>query len=88
MFPRNKWKILRGDTVVITKGKDAGQTGVISKVHRDSKKPGVTVKGMNLVRKCNAVTAAQTATNVAKHMICNGSHAVCAEQKAYQAHNR
>ena len=55
MFPRNKWKILRGDTVVITKGKDAGQTGVISKVHRDNKKPGVTVKGMNLVRTCNAV---------------------------------
>lgn len=34
---------------MITAGKDAGQTGVISKVHRDLKKPGVTVKGMNLV---------------------------------------
>ncbi len=49
MFPRNKWKLLRGDAVMITAGKDAGQTGVISKVHRDVKKPGVTVKGMNLV---------------------------------------
>lgn len=49
MFPRGKWKILRGDSVVITAGKDAGQTGVISKVHRDEKKPGVTVKGLNLV---------------------------------------
>lgn len=51
MFPRNKWKILKGDTVMITRGKDAGQTGLISKVHRDDKKPGVTVKGMNLFKK-------------------------------------
>ena len=49
MFPRNKWKVLRGDSVVITSGKDAGQTGIVSKVHRDLKKPGVTVKGLNLV---------------------------------------
>lgn len=49
MFPRGKWKILRGDTVVIRAGKDAGQTGVISRVHRDDKNPGVIVKGMNLV---------------------------------------
>lgn len=53
MFPRNKWKILKGDTVMITRGKDAGQTGLISKVHRDDKKPGVTVKGMNLVSHCS-----------------------------------
>lgn len=49
MFPRGKWRLLRGDTVIIRTGKDAGQTGVISKVHRDVKRPGVTVKGMNLV---------------------------------------
>ena len=49
MFPRNKWKILRGDSVMITAGKDAGQTGIVSKVHRDCKSPAVTVKGMNLV---------------------------------------
>lgn len=36
---------------MITAGKDAGQTGIISKVHRDLKKPGVTVKGMNLHKK-------------------------------------
>lgn len=36
---------------MITAGKDAGQTGVISKVHRDLKKPGVTVKGLNLYKK-------------------------------------
>lgn len=51
MFPRNKWKVLRGDSVVITSGKDAGQTGIVSKVHRDLKKPGVTVKGLNLFKK-------------------------------------
>jgi len=38
---------------MITAGKDAGQTGVISKVHRDLKKPGVTVKGLNLVCQCS-----------------------------------
>lgn len=51
MFPRGKWRLLRGDTVIIRTGKDAGQTGVISKVHRDVKRPGVTVKGMNLFKK-------------------------------------
>ena len=49
MFPRNKWKILKGDSVMITAGKDEGQTGIVSKVHRDPKDPGVIVKGMNLV---------------------------------------
>lgn len=49
MFPKGQWKLLRGDNVIIKAGKDAGQTGIISKVHRDNKKPGVTVKGMNLV---------------------------------------
>ena len=34
---------------MITAGKDEGQTGIVSKVHRDSKEPGVIVKGMNLV---------------------------------------
>lgn len=49
MFPKGQWKLLRGDNVIIKAGKDAGQTGIISKVHRDNKKPGVIVKGMNLV---------------------------------------
>ena len=49
MFPKGQWKLLRGDSVIIKAGKDAGQTGIISKVHRDNKKPGVIVKGMNLV---------------------------------------
>lgn len=49
MFPTGQWKLLRGDNVIIRAGKDAGQTGIISKVHRDNKNPGVIVKGMNLV---------------------------------------
>ena len=49
MFPKGQWKLLRGDNVIIKAGKDAGQTGIISKVHRDKKNPGVIVKGMNLV---------------------------------------
>ncbi len=50
MFPSGKYKILRGDKVVITAGKDKGQTGIVSKVIRDEKIPRVIVEGRNLVR--------------------------------------
>ena len=50
MFDRNKWKILRGDTVIITTGKDAGETGTVTKVIRDDTFPRVVVEGLNLVR--------------------------------------
>lgn len=50
MFDRSKWKILRGDTVVIRAGKDAGETGTVTKVIRDDKCPRVVVEGLNLVR--------------------------------------
>ena len=49
MFPKEKWKILRGDKVVITAGKDKGQTGIVTKVIRDEKIPKVIVEGRNLV---------------------------------------
>lgn len=49
MFQRNKWKILRGDKVVITAGKDKGETGIVSRVIRDDKIPRVIVEGRNLV---------------------------------------
>jgi ribosomal protein L24 len=49
MFPKDKWKIMRGDKVVITAGKDKGQTGIVSKVIRDEKIPKVIVEGRNLV---------------------------------------
>ena len=49
MFQRNKWKILRGDKIVITAGKDKGETGIVSKVIRDDKIPRVVVEGRNLV---------------------------------------
>ena len=49
MFKKDKWKILRGDTVMITAGKDRGRTGTVSRVIRDSRKPLVVVEGLNLV---------------------------------------
>lgn len=52
MFERNKWKILRGDNVMITAGKDRGQSGTVLKVIRDEKFPRVLVEGLNLVRDC------------------------------------
>ena len=59
MFSRGQWKLLRGDNVIIRAGKDAGQTGIISKVDRDLKNPGVIVKGMNLV-----MPSTKTVTNI------------------------
>ena len=50
MFPRDKWHILRGDSVKILAGKDKGQQGVVTKVIRDPKQPRVLVEGLNLVR--------------------------------------
>lgn len=49
MFERDKWKILRGDTVMILAGRDKGQLGTVRKVIRDPKYPRVLVEGRNLV---------------------------------------
>lgn len=51
MFQRNKWKILRGDKVQISSGKDKGQVGTVLKVIRDSKFPRVVVEGLNLSKR-------------------------------------
>ena len=50
MFERAKWKVLRGDTVAVTAGRDAGATGTVLKVIRDEKRPAVLVEGCKLVR--------------------------------------
>ena len=50
MFERAKWKVLRGDTVAVTAGRDAGASGTVLKVIRDEKRPAVIVEGCNLVR--------------------------------------
>lgn len=49
MFERDKWKILRGDKVMIMAGKDKGQVGTVLKVIRDEQFPRVVVEGLNLV---------------------------------------
>lgn len=49
MFDRDKWKILRGDKVMIITGKDKGEVGIVSKVIRDKRVPKVIVEGRNLV---------------------------------------
>jgi large subunit ribosomal protein L24 len=51
MFDRNKWKILRGDTVVVTAGKDRGQRGVVLRIVRDDRFPRVVVEGLNLSKR-------------------------------------
>ncbi|KAM7462826.1 hypothetical protein LguiA_030947 [Lonicera macranthoides] len=43
------WKILRGDNVIITRGKDRGETGLIKRVIRSQNR--VIVEGKNLVKK-------------------------------------
>ena len=50
MFQRGKWKILRGDRVMITAGKDKGQLGTVTKVIKHPQLPRVIVEGRNLVR--------------------------------------
>ncbi|MBA0633732.1 hypothetical protein Godav_028956 [Gossypium davidsonii] len=43
------WKILRGDNVMIIRGKDKGETGIIKRVVRSQNR--VIVEGKNLVKK-------------------------------------
>ncbi|KAF3455977.1 hypothetical protein FNV43_RR00620 [Rhamnella rubrinervis] len=43
------WKVLRGDNVMIIRGKDRGETGVIKRVIRSQNR--VIVEGKNLVKK-------------------------------------
>ncbi|KAL5702236.1 hypothetical protein ACHQM5_027477 [Ranunculus cassubicifolius] len=43
------WKIVRGDNVMIMRGKDRGETGVIKRVIRSQNR--VLVEGKNLVKK-------------------------------------
>ena len=50
MFQRGRWKIVRGDHVQITAGKDRGLQGRVLAVFRDERVPRVVVEGRNLVR--------------------------------------
>ncbi len=45
----NKWRVKKGDTVVVTAGKDKGKLGEITEVQRDNDK--VVVKGVNMVKR-------------------------------------
>ncbi|XP_070023933.1 uncharacterized protein [Nicotiana sylvestris] len=45
----HQWRILRGDNVMITRGKDKGETGTIKRVIRSQNR--VIVEGKNLVKK-------------------------------------
>ena len=44
-----RWRILRGDQVMVVAGKDKGQVGTVSKVYR--KENRLLVEGLNLVKK-------------------------------------
>ena len=48
MFDSGKWRVLRGDRVMITAGKDKGQLGTVTKVIRHPQRPRVIVEGRNL----------------------------------------
>ncbi|KAK4728211.1 hypothetical protein R3W88_021199 [Solanum pinnatisectum] len=45
----HQWRILRGDNVMIIRGKDRGETGVVKRVVRSQNR--VIVEGKNLVKK-------------------------------------
>ena len=83
MFERNKWKILRGDKVVIIAGKDKGETGIVSKVIRDDKIPRVIVEGRNLV--CYPGPTHEFGSQEAKVMHNRACDVLHAEQKGHEA---
>ncbi|KAK9160975.1 hypothetical protein Syun_007316 [Stephania yunnanensis] len=56
------WKILRGDNVMVTGGKDRGETGVIKRVIRTQNR--VIVEGKNL----ESTTTGILLYNVKKHI--------------------
>ncbi|PHT62090.1 50S ribosomal protein L24 [Capsicum annuum] len=45
----HQWRILRGDNVMIIRGKDKGETGIVKRVVRSQNR--VIVEGKNLVKK-------------------------------------
>lgn len=47
--PVAKWKLRKGDQVIVTTGKAKGATGKIDRI--DRKRSGVTISGVNMVRK-------------------------------------
>ena len=47
--PASRWRIVRGDEVIVTAGRDAGKTGKVLRVHRKSNR--IQVEGVNMVRK-------------------------------------
>ena len=47
--PGKSWNIYRGDRVVVTKGRDRGESGVVASVDRE--RSTVIVSGVNLVKK-------------------------------------
>jgi hypothetical protein len=50
MFKNERWRILRGDKVMIMAGRDKGQIGTVLKVIRNVRVPRIIVEGRNLVR--------------------------------------
>ncbi len=61
-----KFKIKKGDTVVVVSGKDKGKTGVVERVLREDAK--VVVEGIGLVKRHNRGVRGQTGRIVEKPM--------------------
>lgn len=59
-----KFKLKKGDTVVVISGKDKGKTGTVEKVLREDAK--VVVEGVALVKRHNRGTRGQTGRIVEK----------------------
>lgn len=59
-----KFRIKKGDTVVVTTGRSKGKSGEVTRVLRE--KMAVVVKGVNMVRKHTKPTAAQAGGIVEK----------------------
>ncbi|KAJ2390576.1 hypothetical protein GGI23_005595 [Coemansia sp. RSA 2559] len=61
-----KWKIIKGDNVMVMTGKDRGKTGYVTEVSRKTNR--VYVKGMNLVYKAVPKSASTPNGKLQKEM--------------------
>lgn len=59
-----KFKLKKGDTVVVISGKDKGKTGTVEKVLREEAK--IVVEGVGLVKRHNRGTRGQSGSIVEK----------------------
>jgi len=68
----NSWRIRKGDTVIVTTGKDKDKTGQIIAVERKERR--VTVQGVNVAVRHQAPRGASAGGRISKEMSIHASN--------------